>query len=191
MSDSPQRRLVRKAVGYVVNDGRLLVFTHDDLPLEITGVQVPAGTIEPGEQPEVAVVREVFEETGIAVRIARALGVDNYDVWPSKAEVHERHFFQLSPRDVRLADRWNGVKNWRPTVVRRSAGRAGGCRWSRLTFSVPGSGRGSATLHSRTSDPPSPFRREVVTIGSDSSSHARRESIFRFRKPRSRSQTRC
>lgn len=108
MSDSPQRRLVRKAVGYVVNDGRLLVFTHDDLPLEITGVQVPAGTIEPGEQPEVAVVREVFEETGIAVRIVRALGVDNYDVWPSKAEVHERHFFQLSPRDVRLADRWNG-----------------------------------------------------------------------------------
>ena len=25
------------------------------------------------------------------------VGVERYDVWPSKPEVHERHFFQLAP----------------------------------------------------------------------------------------------
>ena len=35
---SMSRRSVKKAVGYVVHEGKLLVFTHDDFPLEITGV---------------------------------------------------------------------------------------------------------------------------------------------------------
>lgn len=38
-------RVVRKVVGYVVREDKLLVFTHDDIPLEVTGVQVPAGTM--------------------------------------------------------------------------------------------------------------------------------------------------
>src|SRR5690625_6103723 len=55
-------RVVRKVVGYVVREDKLLVFTHDDIPLEVTGVQVPAGTIEIDEAPEDAVLREVLEE---------------------------------------------------------------------------------------------------------------------------------
>lgn len=106
MSGGPERRLVRKAVGYVVHEERLLVFTHDDVPLEVAGVQVPAGTIESAEAPEVAVVREVLEETGRAVRVVGALGVERYDVWPSKPEVHERHFFQLAPVEEELPERW-------------------------------------------------------------------------------------
>lgn len=102
----PERRLARKAVGYVVRSGRLLVFTHDDVPLEITGVQVPAGTIEPGESPEEAVVREVLEETGLRARIVRDLGVASFDFWPAKPELHERHFFQLEPVDDAVASRW-------------------------------------------------------------------------------------
>jgi len=101
-----ERRLVRKVVGYVVRDGQLLVFTHDEFPLEFTGVQVPAGTIEQGEAPEAAVVREVLEETGLVVRITGALGVERYDVWPSKPEIHERHFFQLAPLEEGLPERW-------------------------------------------------------------------------------------
>ncbi|WP_354002887.1 NUDIX domain-containing protein [Microbacterium elymi] len=100
MSSGPERRVVRKVVGYVVHEGRLLVFTHDDVSLDVTGVQVPAGTIEPDESPEAAVVREVFEETGCAVRVVSALGIERYDVWPSKSEVHERHFFQLALVDL-------------------------------------------------------------------------------------------
>lgn len=89
-------RRVAKVVAYVVHESRLLVFTHDGQPLEIAGVQVPAGAIEPGEAPESAVVREVREETGLSTRVVADLGIERYDVRPSKAEVHERHFFQLA-----------------------------------------------------------------------------------------------
>lgn len=106
LRSGPERILVRKVVGYVVRSGRLLVFTHDDAPLEITGVQVPAGTIEPGESPDHAVVREVREETGLAARIVRDLGVDHFDFWPAKPEVHERHFFQLELLDDEVPERW-------------------------------------------------------------------------------------
>ena len=106
MSEGPERRLVRKVVGYVVRDRQLIVFTHDALPMDVTGVQVPAGTIEEGEAPEAAIVREVLEETGLNARITRVLGIERYDVWPSNPEVHERHFFQLAPLDERLPERW-------------------------------------------------------------------------------------
>ena len=42
----------------------LLVFEHVDVP---AGVQVPAGTVEPGEDVRVAAIRELMEETGIVV----------------------------------------------------------------------------------------------------------------------------
>ncbi|MCW4464255.1 NUDIX domain-containing protein [Glutamicibacter sp. MNS18] len=106
MTVGPERRLVRKVVGYVVRGGRLLVFTHDGVPLEVAGVQVPAGSIEPGEQPVAAVVREVREETGVDAQVVRVLGVERYDVWPAKPELHERHFFQLAPLGGRSEERW-------------------------------------------------------------------------------------
>ena len=99
MNRHTEHRLVRKVVGYVVWERRLLVFTHDDVPIEITRVQVPAGTIEPAEAPETAVVREVFEETGVATLVVKALGVERYNMWPDKPEIHERFFFQLAPLD--------------------------------------------------------------------------------------------
>lgn len=107
MNPGPERRLVRKVVGYVVSEGSLLVFTHDDVPLEVGGVQVPAGTIEPGETPAQAVVREVLEETGLGTRIVRELGDELFDFWPSKPELHERHFFELSPVDDVVPSRWS------------------------------------------------------------------------------------
>lgn len=69
----PERRLVPKAVGYVVRAEQLLVFTQDDVPIETGGVQVPAGTIEPDEDSEDAVIREVREEPGIGTRVVRSL----------------------------------------------------------------------------------------------------------------------
>jgi 8-oxo-dGTP pyrophosphatase MutT (NUDIX family) len=106
VSEDAQRRLVRKVVGYVVRDRQLLVFTHDEISIEVTGVQVPAGTIDQGEAPEAAIVREVLEETGVVARVTGALGVERYDMWPAKPEVHERHFFQLVPLEGDLPERW-------------------------------------------------------------------------------------
>lgn len=106
MSVGASRELVRKVVGYVVRDGRLVVFTHDDLPIEQAGIQVPAGSIELGEGPREAVVREVLEETGLHTRVVQELGVEHYDISPSRPELHERHFFQLEPLDAELPERW-------------------------------------------------------------------------------------
>lgn len=39
------------------------------------GWSLPAGAIEPGEAPAQAVAREVYEETGLQVRVDRVLGV--------------------------------------------------------------------------------------------------------------------
>ena len=52
----------------------MLVFDH---PTEDEGVMVqfPAGTVEPGEKPEDAVVRELMEETGIEGRIVGLAGI--------------------------------------------------------------------------------------------------------------------
>ena len=97
---------MRKAVGYVLRDDRLLVFTHDDVPIEEAGIQVPAGSIEPGEDPRDAAVREVLEETGVETRVVKELGVEHYDVSPSRPEIHERHFFQLEPAGADLPERW-------------------------------------------------------------------------------------
>ncbi|MER5372713.1 NUDIX domain-containing protein [Streptomyces sp. NPDC002553] len=53
-----------KVLVYVVRDGRLLVFRHTDYSYEEVGIQVPAGSIRPGETPEAAALREAREETG-------------------------------------------------------------------------------------------------------------------------------
>ncbi|QAY60963.1 NUDIX domain-containing protein [Microbacterium protaetiae] len=95
-----------------MRDQELLVFTHDDVPLEIAGVQVPAGTIEKEEAPDAAVVREVLEETGLALRVVRSLGTARYDIRPSKPEVHERHFFQLAPVEDDLPERWSAGEEY-------------------------------------------------------------------------------
>ena len=52
-----------KVLIYATWQGRLLVFDEPDFP-EIE-LQVPGGTMEPGESPEVAATREFVEETGL------------------------------------------------------------------------------------------------------------------------------
>ena len=53
-------REVHKACACVISEGHLLVFKHP-----FAGVQLPKGTIEQGELPEEAVLRELEEESGI------------------------------------------------------------------------------------------------------------------------------
>jgi 8-oxo-dGTP diphosphatase len=103
---------VRKVIAYVTlynEAGRreLLVFEHRDYP--DAGVQVPAGTVKPGELPEVAVIREVEEETGLAdCRLLTKLGV--YDWFnPYTDQVNERHVFHLAaPAETK--DSWTWVE---------------------------------------------------------------------------------
>ena len=64
--------LLIPAVAAIVHDttGRILVQERHD-----RSYSLPAGTIEPGERPEDAVVREVLEETGLNVIPSELLGV--------------------------------------------------------------------------------------------------------------------
>jgi 8-oxo-dGTP pyrophosphatase MutT (NUDIX family) len=95
----PEVPVVEKVVAYIVRAGQLAVFTHldDSDPVFESGLQVPAGTIEPGETTEQAVLREAHEESGLTgLNVVASLGVADYDVRPGKHQIHRRHFFQIS-----------------------------------------------------------------------------------------------
>lgn len=89
-------RVVDKAFAYVTRGERLLVFEHVAYPE--AGLQVPAGTILPGERAATAAVREAREETGLqSFLLPVPLGVTEFDARPfGKLEIHRRHFFHLA-----------------------------------------------------------------------------------------------
>jgi 8-oxo-dGTP pyrophosphatase MutT (NUDIX family) len=87
--------LKRKAFAYVTNGDRLLVFRHLNSPE--AGIQVPAGTIRPGEAPDAAVVREAREETGLSdLALVRFLGERRWEMTGEGIdEIHDRFFYHL------------------------------------------------------------------------------------------------
>lgn len=87
--------LKHKVFAYITHGDRLLLFTHPNAPE--AGIQVPAGTLEDGEEPEAGVLREATEETGLTtLEIVSFLGEQRRamaDV--GKDEIHHRYFFHL------------------------------------------------------------------------------------------------
>ena len=103
----PDKVGTEKVLVYIVRDGTLLVFRHIDRTYEEVGIQVPAGTIRPGEPPADAALREAREETGLTeFEIVRKLGEYTYDISPSRWEVQRRHVFELELRET-TPERWN------------------------------------------------------------------------------------
>ncbi len=110
---------VTKVLAYITWAGRLLVFRQRDIP--DAGLQVPAGTVEAGEAPAQAVLREIHEETGLTdLPAPRLLGVTEFDLSPVRAEVQERHVFHVGLRAEPPAE-WHHVERHRsdggPPVV--------------------------------------------------------------------------
>jgi 8-oxo-dGTP pyrophosphatase MutT (NUDIX family) len=81
----------------------VLVFEHRDFPE--AGTQVPAGTVHQDEDPAVAVVREVFEETGAEARVVRGLGFT--DAIAPRGEPRRNYFFELETDEPR--DTWEHI----------------------------------------------------------------------------------
>jgi ADP-ribose pyrophosphatase len=78
-------------------DGRVCLLRNRRPAVGETLVEIPAGTLEPGEAPEKAAVRELAEETGYRAASWRKLR----EFYPSPGVLSERmHFFvarQLTP----------------------------------------------------------------------------------------------
>lgn len=94
-----------KVLAYILRHrggGRqLLVFEHQGDPL--SGVQVPAGTVEPGEALEVGMYREVLEESGLRPEQLRLLGKVAESPEPEWQQL--RHAFVLAAAET-LPDKW-------------------------------------------------------------------------------------
>lgn len=67
---------IRVAAYAVVEQQGKLLLTHWRRG-HLHGWTLPGGGLEPGEDPRDAVVREVFEETGLEARVGKLLGVDS------------------------------------------------------------------------------------------------------------------
>ncbi len=82
---------------------QLLVFKHRDFPE--AGVQIPAGTVEPGETVEAALFREVAEESGVQNPVLVSKLAEHFEAdWNQT-----RHIFHLlAPDDT--------PENWSHTV---------------------------------------------------------------------------
>ena len=78
------------------SEGRqLLVFTHPN-----AGVQLPAGTMEAGETPEIAMLREVQEETTLtAVEIVARLETIDHTLTDNLFVMTEPYILEVEPGD--------------------------------------------------------------------------------------------
>jgi len=97
----------QRVVAYLTRAGEngreLLVFEHRDYPE--AGVQVPAGRLDPGEDLEPALLREIAEESGLEnVRIIGELP-DSESHYESRYENHGFH----AVADGELPDEWEHV----------------------------------------------------------------------------------
>lgn len=90
----------------VMEEGKLLL-TH---LFEMDEWTLPGGGLEPYETPEQAAVRELEEETGLAVELTELLAVDSFTVAPAKRIVEaDRQRALLSLRIIYSARRTGGT----------------------------------------------------------------------------------
>ncbi len=97
-----------KVISYIYRNNKteILVFTHQSFPE--AGVQVVGGTLETGEEHIPALVREVFEESGLVVKASdfKKIGVTEYHR-KDKPEINHRHYFEME--SIGLPETWTHI----------------------------------------------------------------------------------
>ncbi len=103
-------KVSRKAVAYITRRGssgtQLLVFDHDP-QFQDAGTQVPSGTLEVGENPREAALREVREESGLDLEHLRFEGaLDEYQFFSAVHRKYlHRHVYHFTADDD-IANGW-------------------------------------------------------------------------------------
>jgi 8-oxo-dGTP diphosphatase len=98
-----------KVYAYITHARRLLVMAHPQQPE--AGLQVPGGTVEEGENPDDAVMREAHEETGLAgLHLHSFLGECRYP-FPEQGTVHHRRYYHLTCPDP-PPERWQHFEHY-------------------------------------------------------------------------------
>lgn len=71
-----------------------LLVARRSAPEHLAGMwEFPGGKVEPGEEPETALVRELEEELGIGVRLGSELPAEKPDGWPLNDRASMRVWF--------------------------------------------------------------------------------------------------
>ena len=85
----------QRAYAYITNQGRLLLFRQPAYPE--AGIQVPAGTVRPGEHAKSAVLREAEEETGLTdLQFVEHIGSLERDMTEfGTREIQDAQFFHV------------------------------------------------------------------------------------------------
>ena len=99
------QRIRHRAYAYITSGQRLLIFRHVHFPE--AGLQVPAGTIDPAEEPAKAVLREAEEETGLReLQLVSFIARDERNMSDCGVnELQHRWFFHLR-YDGEIKESW-------------------------------------------------------------------------------------
>lgn len=104
-------QILEKVLVYITHGDRLLVFRQPDFPE--AGIQVPGGSVEPGEELEAAALREAREETGLDdLRLVRLLGVRDFDGRSrGRDAIHHRTFYHLRYEGAEPPQTWRHAEH--------------------------------------------------------------------------------
>jgi GrpB-like predicted nucleotidyltransferase (UPF0157 family)/8-oxo-dGTP pyrophosphatase MutT (NUDIX family) len=138
---------VEKVLAYITNGERFAVFSEPDFPQ--VDLQVPGGSVEPGESLPEAVLREAREETGLAsLELLRLLGSKFY--FSPKGKIVTRHYFHLIAHGP-VSEQWEHWENFPhggdPPIRMHF-------HWAGLTSGVQLAGDQAALLHAVAHDKP-------------------------------------
>ncbi len=106
--ERPRGAVARLRRAVATSAGGVVVRAGADRPSFVVGMRrrsrdavtwtLPKGTPDPGETLEQTAVREVAEETGLAVRIVEPIGSIEYDFVQDRRRIHKTvHYFLMEP----------------------------------------------------------------------------------------------
>jgi len=93
----------------VIKDGLILAVSRRN---DATKFGLPGGKVEPGETPEVAAIRETFEETGIVVRSCRKVYLREEPASSPDGEAFYSHAFYATSWEGEPVESEEGTVKW-------------------------------------------------------------------------------